>query len=184
MSSSWAKKSLKRLFPQIGNVEFEAEWYGKIGMTNDSLPKFHRLARNVVGFSGYNGRGIVPGTVFGKILSQLVSGEITEDDLPRDVLTVLLRNEDKIEMPPDVLRREMAFYLQAGSHSTSNSLAHGIHEIFLWCAQQPERWQKVETDRLFLQRCVHESLRLHPASPVAWRRPTCPVSMRSGQARA
>ncbi len=82
---AWAKKSLKRLFPQIGEVEFEAEWYGKIGMTNDSLPKFHRLARNVVGFSGYNGRGIAPGTVFGRLLAQLVSGAISEDDLPLPV---------------------------------------------------------------------------------------------------
>lgn len=82
---AWAKKSLKRLFPQIGNVEFEAEWYGKIGMTDDSLPKFHRLARNVVGFSGYNGRGIAPGTVFGKWLADLVSGEIAEADLPLPV---------------------------------------------------------------------------------------------------
>ncbi|OYR21685.1 NAD(P)/FAD-dependent oxidoreductase [Brucella thiophenivorans] len=82
---AWAKKSLKRLFPQIGEVEFESEWYGKIGMTNDSLPKFHRLGRNVVGFSGYNGRGIAPGTVFGKYLAKLVSGEIGEVDLPLPV---------------------------------------------------------------------------------------------------
>ncbi|MGU3401064.1 NAD(P)/FAD-dependent oxidoreductase [Brucellaceae bacterium D45D] len=82
---AWAKKSLKRLFPQIGNVEFEAEWYGKIGMTDDNLPKFHRLDRNVVGFSGYNGRGIAPGTVFGKWLADLVSGEIAEADLPLPV---------------------------------------------------------------------------------------------------
>lgn len=81
----WAKKSLKRLFPQMGDVEFEAEWYGKIGMTDDSLPKFHRLARNVVGFSGYNGRGIAPGTVFGKWLADLVAGGITEADLPLPV---------------------------------------------------------------------------------------------------
>ncbi len=116
------------------------------------------------------------------LIEKFSRGEISEDELPRDILTILLRNEDKVEMPPDVLRREMAFYLQAGSHSTSNSLAHAIHEIFLWCAQKPERWQRVEQDRLFLQRCVHESLRLHPASPVAWRRPACPVSMRSGEA--
>ena len=32
-------------------------------------------------------------------------------------------------------------------------------------------------DLLFLQRCVHESLRLHPASPVAWRKPVCPVQL-------
>ena len=41
-------------------VEFEAQWYGMIGMTADALPRFHRLARNVVTFCGYNGRGIGP----------------------------------------------------------------------------------------------------------------------------
>ncbi len=89
---AWAKKSLKRLFPQIGEVAFEAEWYGKIGMTDDSLPKFHRLARNVVGFSGYNGRGIAPGTVFGKWLAGLVAGEIAEDDLPLPVSDPTVQN--------------------------------------------------------------------------------------------
>ncbi|WP_420961225.1 NAD(P)/FAD-dependent oxidoreductase [Brucella sp. IR073] len=82
---AWAKRALKRLFPQIGEVEFEAEWYGKIGMTADSLPKFHRLARNVIGFSGYNGRGIAPGTVFGQVLARHISGELHEADLPLPV---------------------------------------------------------------------------------------------------
>lgn len=83
--TAWAKRALKRLFPQIDHVEFEAQWYGQIGMTKDSLPKFHRLARNVVGFSGYNGRGIAPGTVFGKWLADLVSGQVSEADLPLPV---------------------------------------------------------------------------------------------------
>ncbi len=54
-------------------------------MTTDNLPRFHRLAENVVGFSGYNGRGIAPGTVFGRTLAELVSGAITEMDLPLPV---------------------------------------------------------------------------------------------------
>ena len=74
----WARRSLRKLFPGIGDVAFEAEWYGKIGMTADNLPRFHRLADNVVGFSGYNGRGIAPGTVFGRTLAELVSGRIAE----------------------------------------------------------------------------------------------------------
>lgn len=82
---AWARRALKKLFPEIGDVAFEAEWYGKIGMTTDNLPRFHRLADNVVGFSGYNGRGIAPGTVFGRTLAQLVSGEIAEMDLPLPV---------------------------------------------------------------------------------------------------
>jgi cytochrome P450 len=115
------------------------------------------------------------------LLSRLAQGKITEDELPRDVLTVLLRNEDRIELPPDVLLREMAFYLQAGSHSTSNSMAHAVHEIFTWCDNHPEERDRVRHDRLFVQRCVHESMRLHPASPVAWRRPTCPMSVGRGE---
>jgi glycine/D-amino acid oxidase-like deaminating enzyme len=78
----WARRSLKRLFPQIGDVAFEHEWYGKIGMTEDALPRFHKFADRVVGFSGYNGRGIAPGTVFGKTLAGLILGRVAEGDLP------------------------------------------------------------------------------------------------------
>jgi glycine/D-amino acid oxidase-like deaminating enzyme len=78
----WAKRSLRKLFPQLGDVDFECEWYGKIGMTDNALPRFHKFAENVVGFSGYNGRGIAPGTVFGRTLSELILGKITENELP------------------------------------------------------------------------------------------------------
>ena len=77
----WGRRALKRLFPQLGDVAFAHEWYGQIGMTADSLPRFHRLARNTVGFSGYNGRGIAPGTVFGRCLADLVLGRLDDDDL-------------------------------------------------------------------------------------------------------
>lgn len=79
---AWARRSLKRLFPQLGDVEFEAEWYGKIGMTDNALPRFHKFGQNVIGFSGYNGRGISPGSTFGKVLARHILGEITEADLP------------------------------------------------------------------------------------------------------
>ncbi|TGE00160.1 NAD(P)/FAD-dependent oxidoreductase [Methylobacterium nonmethylotrophicum] len=82
---AWARRTLKSLFPQAADVPFEAEWYGKIGMTADALPRFHRFARNVVAFSGYNGRGIAPGTAFGRVLADLVAGRITEADLPLPV---------------------------------------------------------------------------------------------------
>jgi glycine/D-amino acid oxidase-like deaminating enzyme len=82
---AWTRRELRRLFPQIGAIRFEAEWYGKIGMTGDSLPRFHRLAPQVVGFSGYNGRGIAPGTVFGRLLARHVRGEVAEQDLPLPV---------------------------------------------------------------------------------------------------
>lgn len=79
---AWAKRALRKLFPQLPEIEFEAEWYGQIGMTDNALPRFHKFADRVLGFSGYNGRGISPGTVFGKVLAQHILGEMPEEELP------------------------------------------------------------------------------------------------------
>ena len=77
---SWARREMRRLFPQLGTVEFDHEWFGWIGMTDDAIPRFHNLARNAYSISGYNGRGIAPGTTFGRDLARLAAGEITPDD--------------------------------------------------------------------------------------------------------
>ena len=87
--------------------------------------------------------------------------------LPNDVLSQLLTHDQTADLPWDVLRREMAFYLQAGAHSTANSATHALNEIFNW-VQSPAHAHGLEPD--IVQRCVHESLRLHPASPVARRK--------------
>jgi glycine/D-amino acid oxidase-like deaminating enzyme len=78
---AWGRRALSTLFPQLKNVDFEYEWHGVIGMTENSLPRFHQLGRNAVSFSGYNGRGIAPGTTFGRDLARLVLGEISAQDL-------------------------------------------------------------------------------------------------------
>ena len=99
--------------------------------------------------------------------------------LPQDVLSVLLANEDRIDLPADVLQREVAFYLQAGAHSTANSTVHALDALFHW--DRPDGLARARSEPAYLQRCVHESLRLHPASPVAWRRATDDVQLRSGR---
>lgn len=85
---AWGRRALGRLFPQLKRVDFEHAWFGMIGMTDNNLPRFHRLARNVVSFSGYNGRGIAPGTVFGRCLAELVLGKINDEALPLPVSPV------------------------------------------------------------------------------------------------
>lgn len=114
------------------------------------------------------------------LLDAFAAGSVTEADLPVDVLTTLLRNEDQLDLPPDVIRREVALYLQAGSHSTSNAFAHTMHELFQWFERDPSGRDRVLSSRTFAQRCFHEALRLHPASPVATRRALAPVTLRSG----
>jgi cytochrome P450 len=115
------------------------------------------------------------------LLARVAAGEITEDDLPRDVLTALLRNGDELGIDRDVLRRECAFYLQAGSHSTADAFTHAADDFFAWARREPEAADKARQDPALLQRCVYETLRLHPASPVAQRRALAPISLRGGR---
>lgn len=110
---AWARRALKKLFPEIGEIEFEAEWYGKIGMTSDNLPRFHRLAENVIGFSGYNGRGIAPGTVFGKILARHVAGEIAEGDLPLPVTDPVAQSFRPVREGYYEVGAQLAHFVQA-----------------------------------------------------------------------
>ena len=84
---AWAKRALRKIFPSVAPVQFGSQWYGMIGMTGDARPRFHRLAENVVTFCGYNGRGIGPGTVFGRVLADHILGRIAEKDLPLPVTT-------------------------------------------------------------------------------------------------
>ncbi|MGY8631941.1 FAD-binding oxidoreductase [Bradyrhizobium sp. 14AA] len=85
---AWALRSLRKMFPQLVDIKFEAGWFGMIGMTSDNLPRFHKLDRNVIAFSGYNGRGIAPGTVFGGVLASYVLGHIADKDLPLPIAAV------------------------------------------------------------------------------------------------
>ncbi|MDM7458909.1 MAG: FAD-binding oxidoreductase [Paracoccus sp. (in: a-proteobacteria)] len=71
---AWARRALRRLYPALSGIRFEAEWHGTIGMTSDHLPRFHQLADGVVTICGYNGRGIAPGTAFGRALADWLCG--------------------------------------------------------------------------------------------------------------
>ena len=81
LSRRWAERTLRRLFPELGKVAFESCWDGQIAMTPDHLPRIHRLAEGLYTPIGYNGRGITPGTIFGKAMAELVAGG-KEEDLP------------------------------------------------------------------------------------------------------
>ena len=103
------------------------------------------------------------------LLQQIADGRLAEEHAPRDILTVLLANRTDQDLDDDMILREVAFFMQAGSHSSANALTHSFHEINEWCRRHPEDRGRLIADDHFLQHCVHESLRLHPASPVAWR---------------
>ena len=82
LSQRWARKQLRRLFPDLGSVTFEDGWHGQIAMTPDHLPRIHKLAEGLYTAIGYNGRGITTGTLFGEAMADLLTGT-DSSDLPR-----------------------------------------------------------------------------------------------------
>ena len=78
---AWAVRGLRALFPQIPAGELTHSWFGRIGMTQDHLPRLVEAGPDLLSIYGYNGRGIGPGTVFGRAMARyLASGN--PEDLP------------------------------------------------------------------------------------------------------
>jgi glycine/D-amino acid oxidase-like deaminating enzyme len=71
---------LRRLWPQIGSVEFDYVWNGYVGMTTDFLPRIHRLGPDAYGWTGCNGRAVALSIALGDELSKAVRG-VPETDL-------------------------------------------------------------------------------------------------------
>lgn len=99
-------------------------------------------------------------------------GEVHEEDLPQDILTVLLlhRGDASLELSDDGrVVREVATYLQGGTHTSGQTLVNSFDLMFA----QPDADRlvaRVGSDALFAQRVVQETLRLRPTTPKAKRR--------------
>jgi glycine/D-amino acid oxidase-like deaminating enzyme len=94
LHESWAQRTIRKIFPQVGPISLDYAWNGRIAMTTDHIPRFHLLDENLVSVSSYNGRGIGPGTVFGKLLAGLIQGA-SPDTVPLPVTDpkgILARN--------------------------------------------------------------------------------------------
>ena len=79
---------------------------------------------------------------------------------------------------PSVVRTNLSDTDQVSELITSYIVKHIDPELEKqWKEKHPEDKFKLSNDMFFLQKCVFETLRLHPASPVAWRKAKCPVHL-------
>ena len=104
------------------------------------------------------------------MLADVEAGRLAKQDLPDDVRMALILGQEKLQLTDEQFLQEGIFYMLAGAHTTIHSLAHAMHELFEWLDAHPEDVPRLKSDPFFIQRCVFESLRLHPSSPVAKRR--------------
>jgi cytochrome P450 len=85
------------------------------------------------------------------------------------VLTVILQNQEGLDLPADVVLRETCFFLLASAHTSATAFTRTLHNLFGWLAEHPEGAARARSDQRFVQRAVHETVRLSPSSPVAMR---------------
>ena len=79
--TKWAKRKMESLFPMLKNIPIKYSWHGRIAMTNSHIPKIVKLGDNAYSIYGYSGRGIGPGTYFGKAVAECLLNN-NEDYLP------------------------------------------------------------------------------------------------------
>ncbi len=65
---------LSRLWPQIGEVRFDHVWNGYVGMTDDFMPRFHRLGPDAFAWAGCNGRAVGLAVALGAEFAKAVQG--------------------------------------------------------------------------------------------------------------
>jgi cytochrome P450 len=105
------------------------------------------------------------------LIERVGRGELAERELPQDILTVLLRHQREAALDLDDGRivREVATYLQGGTHTSAQTLVNAFDLIFARPDHQALVARLAE-DRLFAQRVVQETLRLRPTTPKMKRR--------------
>ena len=83
-------------------------------------------------------------------------------------------------MSRESLRREIAFYLLAGAHTSATAFTRCMHNIFKWLDAHPEDADRVRNDRIFVQRATHETIRLQGSSPTSMRWALADIELSSG----
>lgn len=78
---------LGKIFPQMGVPTFDFVWNGRIGMTADRMPRFHRVDEGLWTWAACNGRGVALSTALGPVFADALDGADPKD-LPVPVTPV------------------------------------------------------------------------------------------------
>lgn len=98
-----------------------------------------------------------------------------------DLLAILLGHRELEGMDEDRMMRETIHYILATAHTSANSVVRAMHDLWTWLAAHPEDASRTG-DGAFLQRCVHETLRLNPPTGFQKRVAAEDCVLKSGRA--
>ncbi|HAQ23447.1 MAG TPA: hypothetical protein DGF10_00460 [Acidimicrobiaceae bacterium] len=102
------------------------------------------------------------------LVASCKAGEIEEDDLPTDLLTLALR-ESWDDFDEDLWLKEALFFVVASANTTTHATPHVFNEIVNWRNENPQESHLLEQE-VFIRHAVDEALRLHGPVPALLRR--------------
>ena len=75
------RRSMLKVFPQLGDVAVSHAWGGYVAITVNRLPDFGRLAPNVFYAQGFSGHGLALTGLAGKLMAEAVAGQAERFDV-------------------------------------------------------------------------------------------------------
>lgn len=89
------KASFRNRFPMLSNVEFEFNWSGSLGLSQNHKGFFGQLAPNIYGAVCCNGLGITRGTVTGTLIADFIAKKTNP------TIEFLLQTSGPNTLPPE-----------------------------------------------------------------------------------
>lgn len=109
----WAKHRLRQMFPYLEAIEFDHAWHGRIAFSADHLPHMVKFGPNALSIFGYSGRGIGPGSVFGKAAAEYLLGG----------------NEEVLPIEPSTVYRESFTTAKSHYYELGATVMHGLTQL-------------------------------------------------------
>jgi cytochrome P450 len=113
------------------------------------------------------------------LLAGFAKGEVTESQLPADLLMIMLRHHGD-DWDADLPVRETLLYLAGATDTTSNAVNHAVAELHKWLVGQPGDKTHLY-DRVFLRGVCNEALRLKLNVTALVRRATRDITLSTGR---
>jgi cytochrome P450 len=98
------------------------------------------------------------------LVASVAIGEITEEDLPHDVMTFIASDADPDYREPGLAAREVLLFVRSAIGTSSHAISYAAVDIDAWCKAHPEDLP-LRTDPEFILGALNESLRLRILTP-------------------
>ena len=90
---------MRRIYPQLANVEIDFAWGGSIGVTVNRVPQMGKLSDNVFYSQGYSGHGVNVTHLAGQIMAEAVAGSMERMDIFANIRPTLIPGAHRLAKP-------------------------------------------------------------------------------------